>query len=184
MRRLVGAVALMTVILGTAACGRDDIAGQVKETDTLTVTETAAPTARQETPNARADTLCKTRGLAEGAQACVLTGETIDQDVVFDGRRVVKLVNVAVTGSVRIIASGPVTVVGSTVGGTLEIRSESTVTVRATTVRGTLEISSARTANLIRTNVRGALDCDAVDRATGAGNVVAGQATGVCADIA
>ncbi|WP_336789666.1 hypothetical protein [Gordonia malaquae] len=184
MRRLVGAVALMTMILGTAACGRDDIAGQVKETDTVTVTETAAPTARQETPNTRAEELCKARGRTEGDQACVLTGGTIDHDVAFDGQRVVKLVNVTVTGSAKIIASGPVTVVGSTVGGTLSIRSENTVTVRATTVRGSLEISSARTATLTRTNVRGALDCDAVDRATGGGNVVAGQTTGVCADIA
>ncbi len=171
MRRTVGALAIIGAVLGLSACGRDDIAGQVRETDTVTITETASPSA--------APSPCRP---SAGSDSCMIAGSVVTGDLTVTGKKVVRLTDVRVTGSVVLNGSTQVAVTGSTISGGLRISTGGAATVSGTTVGGALRIDGARVVTLTRATVAGDLVCSA-RRAGGSGNTVGGDSSGQCSDL-
>ncbi|ALG85475.1 hypothetical protein [Gordonia phthalatica] len=187
-RALLLTVLLAVAGLGVTACGGDsgDAATTVTKTVVSTAPEGPATTSAPGNsgivpPNLRADALCRNGGDSSD-QACVIRGEKVTGELDFTRYRVVKLIDVQISGDVEISGAKEAVVTGSTFAKDLDIESTGGIVVKTSTINGELELTGAQHATVVKNTIGGDLTCD-VRRANGTGNRVTGNRTGVCSTL-
>lgn len=188
MRRTLLFALLMSVAgLGLTACGgdSDDAATTVTETvvstDAADATTSAPGNSGIVPPNKRAEVLCRGGGESSD-QVCVLKGQQVTGELDFERYRVVKLIDVQISGDVEISGVKEAVVTGSQFGGDLDIESTGGIVVKTSKIAGALELNDAQHATVVKNTVGGDLSCE-VRRADGAGNSVSGATTGACRNL-
>ena len=187
-RTLLFAVLSTVVGLGLTACGGDsnDAATTVTETVVSPAPQTSGTTSAPGNsgivpPHLRADTLCRNGGDSSD-QACVIRGEKVTGELDFTRYRVVKLIDVQISGDVEISGVKEAVVTGSTFDKDLDIESTGGIVVKMSTVKGELDLSGAQHATVVKNTIGGDLSCE-VRRANGGGNQVSGSSTGACGNL-